>query len=232
MEVFRRDEEVDNASLSSLTDVVNNGHQGYTFEEHALVKRGMDFFDIGLQSDKATQLKSPDARVSLKEVQLDLDSDRVLAGIVQATIHTDPASCVAYEFDKELREKMSKLKSRKVTHQSVKKLNSHAQLYRSVRATGVPGFSSRDTQLKAVWKKDDDGTFWIVYEDVKFEGENGQVHAHTGYSDTQILRYSDTLIPPLLHNNTVLAARFTRRTRSSQMRSLPLQKITFVARFM
>ena len=162
---FRRDREVDEVNLTSLRDVIKNEHQSYSFAEHALIKRGMDFFRMGIESDNATEQNSTDARVSLKEVELDVDSDRVFAGVVQATIHTDPVSCVAYEFDKELREKMSKLNSKRVSSQVVKKLNSHAQLYRRVWATGVPGFAYRDSRMKVVWQKDEEGNFWIVYED-------------------------------------------------------------------
>mmetsp|Transcript_10792 Transcript_10792/g.22152 ORF Transcript_10792/g.22152 Transcript_10792/m.22152 type:complete len:1934 (-) Transcript_10792:39-5840(-) len=180
---FKRDKEIDYINVENFKDKVNNEPQSYDATEQGVLDRGKKFFKRCLQG-KSVQQVTDDQRITLKDLRLENDH---VAAVLQTNVDADPLSCLAHDFLKELREKRLKKKSfRKLVRQDVQKLNTHAQLYRTVRNTGIPGVWLRDCRSIVLWQKDENGDIWIVYEDTNlmdeefpWTGEHVKASLHT-----------------------------------------------------
>jgi len=92
------------------------------------------------------------------------DGESLAVGVFSSEIDADLEVCVAYEFAKETRERLSELKKKRVTKQKIIKENDHCQLYLTERNFGIPGLLPRDGRVMGMWKRDGN-TCWIAYED-------------------------------------------------------------------
>jgi len=106
-------------------------------------------------------VKSPDPRVPIKIVHNEGES--LAVGLAQTIIDADLSTVVAYEFLKDSRERLAKLKEKRVIEQKIKKENHHCQLYFHSRDLGVRGLSNREYRLKCLWRTEEDKA-WVIYE--------------------------------------------------------------------
>ncbi|GMI31458.1 hypothetical protein TrCOL_g854 [Triparma columacea] len=157
------DEEIDQAALEALANIIRNEPQDYSEEEEEVVRDGKGFYRKCIASKKFKNVKTRDQRVKLKTGHL--DGEGLVAGVCETIVDASLAECVAYEFIKDSREKKVKL-GKKYKAIETKKLNDHSQLYLSRRNLGVRGFSDREFRTVCCWKKDQrDKAFWTVYKD-------------------------------------------------------------------
>ena len=145
------DEEIDQAALEALANIIRNEPQDYTEEEEAVMRDGKEFYGKCMTSKKFKNVKTRDPRVKLKTGHL--DGEGPVAGVCETIVDASLAECVAYEFIKDSRENKVKL-GKKDKAIETKKLNDHSQLYLSRRNLGVRGFSDREFRTVCCWKKD------------------------------------------------------------------------------
>jgi hypothetical protein len=101
------DEEIDQAALEALANIIRNEPQDYTEEEEVVMRDGKEFYEKCMASKKFKKLKSPDPRVKMTAVHLEGES--LVVGLCEAVIDASLAECVAYEFIKDSRQRQAKL---------------------------------------------------------------------------------------------------------------------------
>ena len=128
-----------------------------------MIRRGKDFHNLNMKSTFKKELASPDQRVKMWLTHPD---GKIYTGVCQCIVDADASSCVSYEFIKDSRERISRLRSKRIIAQFTEKVNDHCQFYATTRDLKVPGISQRQWQSKCAWKREGKKT-WIVYEDTK-----------------------------------------------------------------
>ena len=183
VDCFKRDEEVDNAALDAIVDVIKGKSQEYTLDERNLLARGREFFercnDSGMQFKT---IKGPDPDVAVRVVHVNGDS--IVTGVASTLVDADVATCLAHEFTKDSREAIAARKSKRIVEAQVKKVNDHTSLYLTVRDLGVKGLYNRWFSVKGVWQVYKQGSAFLSYEDTdeldeEFRRKAGIVAAST-----------------------------------------------------
>jgi hypothetical protein len=148
---FRRGAEIDQVNLMSLRKIINHVPQSYTPDEVKALEKGKQFF---LKCDRQSHLRSEklkcdDSLVKIKSVAV--DGTHKLAGICEAIIDADIATCVAYDYIKNSWERKSKFKERGIAGEHVKKISDHSQFFYTRRDLKVPGFAQREFRTLCIW---------------------------------------------------------------------------------
>ena len=168
---FRRGAEIDHANLISLAKIIKNKEpQNYTTEEEEVLAKGKQFFLKCLRQAhmRSEKLKCDDSLVKVKSVAV--EGTAKMAGICEAIIDADIATCVAYDYIKDSWERKARHKERGIVGEYVKKISDHSQLFYTRRDLRVPGFAHREFRNHCIWKRDDDGRVWTGENWADFKG--------------------------------------------------------------
>ena len=93
---FDQSKEVDKAALASLANIIKNEPQDYSEEEKVAIRKGKEFYEKCKEDENFDDLKSPDERVKMKLVHVDVDS--VVTGVATTVVNASVEECAAHEF--------------------------------------------------------------------------------------------------------------------------------------
>lgn len=168
IDVFRKDELVDDADRVELADFIRRKHtqQQYSAEETEMINRVKDTFEGLAGKEKRGrcwgELISPDLFVKM---EYNIEEESMLRGstIVDDTIE----DCAAWEMKKMTRERNRGYRSFGGLERHLIKVNDHSEIYHAVYDTGVRSFVPREWLMKIVWKQQKDDLLYVMYEDTE-----------------------------------------------------------------
>jgi hypothetical protein len=162
-DTFRQDEEVDEAVLASLANIIKNEPQDYSDEEKAAIRKGRDLYMKCKESVRTYALKSRDEKVKMKGVRVDGES--LGSGVATTIVDASLEECTAHEISRlNSRAKMNNLTKLGIVELTVEKVNGHSLYFFTTRDLGIPGFALREFRTKITWQKvtlEGRDTIWI-----------------------------------------------------------------------
>ncbi|GMH92687.1 hypothetical protein TrST_g1792 [Triparma strigata] len=158
-----RDKEVDEAERRAYAALIEKyvGEGKYSKEEEAMLERANSFRSRVTNSPTYKDLPV-DAFVVAKSVHFDNES--LVVGSAYSVIDGSLENVVACEYLKTSRDRFKIHKSKGGIDLHSRRINDHSQYYVQTRDLKVPGLTVREWRTKVVWKKIEEGTVMIVYE--------------------------------------------------------------------
>ncbi|GMH81209.1 hypothetical protein TL16_g08858 [Triparma laevis f. inornata] len=171
-DLFNRDAEVDEAVRLEYAALIEGYEGEYSKEEEAMVERGVSFREKVTDSVRYKELPV-DSFLVAKSVHVDNES--LVAGSAHTVIDGSLENVAAYEYLKMSRGQLKVWGKKGGLEKFTKRINDHSQYYVQARDLKVPGLTVREWRTKVVWKRLEEDTIVVVYEDTNdLDEELGQ----------------------------------------------------------
>jgi len=154
---FCRDDEIDDIEREKLTRIFRDETVGdVTAEDSALLSLVEDKLGA-LKDDNFEELDSPDFLVRMG---LSMKGDSAGTARASTIVDASPEECAAWEIMKTSREQM---KRRNIVR-TLTRVNSHKNIFYTVRSFGVPTVCPREWITSQIWKVKDQKKIVVAYE--------------------------------------------------------------------
>ena len=182
---------VNSVAVFNVTNTSLLCHLLRSSKELAVLDRVRRKFEYLKETDYE-HIKSPDVFVKMDKVW----EEGGAVGIGRAVTVVDAAAedCAAWEWAKMTRQRIKLGLEGGDLERNIVKLNDHTELYHVVIDLGVPGFQPREWLSKTVWKKQDDESLGVVYEDFEHKDFPEQSGKYVRASSVTFWKFEE--LPP------------------------------------